>query len=102
MVLGFVVEHFYGVFRDGNSAVWPAQWFLVALASVSLGDPSRLPWIGDLAFHWLLSAKGENDKYARLAVALGLSDPQHDLVVPFGHCPVLPRSLWRPFEAMRV
>jgi hypothetical protein len=26
------VEQFHGVFRDRHTVVWPAQWFLVALA----------------------------------------------------------------------
>lgn len=32
MVLPFTFEQFYGVFGDYNNAVWPAQWFLVAMA----------------------------------------------------------------------
>jgi hypothetical protein len=36
MALPFTVEQFYGVFRDYNTAVWPAQWFLVALAIAAL------------------------------------------------------------------
>lgn len=32
MALPFTAEQFYGVFRDYNTAVWPSQWFLVALA----------------------------------------------------------------------
>lgn len=36
MALPFTVEQFYGVFRDYNTAVWPAQWFLVALALAAL------------------------------------------------------------------
>ena len=35
------------------------------LYSVSSGSPNIPSWIGDLAFRWLLTAKGENDKYAR-------------------------------------
>jgi hypothetical protein len=35
------------------------------LYSVSSGNPNIPSWIGDLAFRWLLTAKGENDKYAR-------------------------------------
>ena len=31
-----MVEQFYGVFRDYNMAVGPAQWFLVALAIAAL------------------------------------------------------------------
>ena len=32
MVLPFTIEQLDGVFSDDNSAVWPAQYFLVALA----------------------------------------------------------------------
>ena len=32
MALPFTPEQFHGVFRDYNTAVWPAQWVLVALA----------------------------------------------------------------------
>jgi hypothetical protein len=35
------------------------------LYSVSSGNPNIPSWIGDLAFRWLLTAKGENDKCAR-------------------------------------
>jgi hypothetical protein len=35
------------------------------LYSVSSGNPNIPSWIGDLAFRWLLTAKGENDKVAR-------------------------------------
>ena len=36
VALPFMVEQFYGVFRDYNMAVGPAQWFLVALAIAAL------------------------------------------------------------------
>lgn len=42
MTLPFMVEQFYGVFRDYNTAVWPAQWFLMALAIVALAAVPRL------------------------------------------------------------
>ena len=35
------------------------------LYSVSSGNPDIPAWIGNLAFRWLLTEKGENDKYAR-------------------------------------
>ncbi len=35
------------------------------LYSVSSGNPNIPSWIGDLAFRWPLTSKGENDKYAR-------------------------------------
>jgi hypothetical protein len=35
------------------------------LYSVCTGNPNIPPWIGDLAFRWLLTPKGENDKAAR-------------------------------------
>jgi len=38
---------------------------LDGLYSVSSGNPNIPLWIGDVAFRWLLTAKGENDKYAR-------------------------------------
>jgi len=47
MALPFTVEQFYGVFRDYNAAIWPAQWFLVALALVAVGAVLRpQPWSG--------------------------------------------------------
>ena len=47
MVLPFTVEQFYGVFRDYNTAVWPAQWFLVALAIAALAAVLwPRPWSG--------------------------------------------------------
>ncbi|MDP4302673.1 Acg family FMN-binding oxidoreductase [Leptothrix discophora] len=35
------------------------------LYSASSGNPNIPSWIGDVAFRWLLTAKGENDKYVR-------------------------------------
>jgi len=35
------------------------------LYSASSGNPNIPSWIGDLAFRWLLTPKGENDKYAQ-------------------------------------
>jgi hypothetical protein len=35
------------------------------LFSVSSGNPAIPPWLGDLAFPWFFTPKGENDKYAR-------------------------------------
>ncbi len=35
------------------------------LYSVSSGSPNIPSWIGELAFRWVLTAKGERDKYAR-------------------------------------
>jgi hypothetical protein len=35
------------------------------LYSVSSGNPNIPSWIGDLAFRWVFTPKGENDKYAR-------------------------------------
>ena len=35
------------------------------LYSASSGNPNIPSWIGDVAFRWFLTAKGENDKYAR-------------------------------------
>lgn len=32
MALPSTVEQFLGVFRDHNTAVWPAQWFLAVPA----------------------------------------------------------------------
>lgn len=47
MALPFTVEEFYGVFRDYNTAVWPAQWFLAALAIAALAVVLRpRPWSG--------------------------------------------------------
>lgn len=47
MALPFTVDEFYGVFRDYNTAVWPAQWFLVALAIAALAAvPRPRRWSG--------------------------------------------------------
>lgn len=58
MQLPFTIEQFYGLFREYNSAVWPAQVLLVALAVVAVAFvvvPHR--WSGAsisaiLAFLW--------------------------------------------------
>jgi len=43
----FTPEQFHGVFRDYNTAVWPAQWFLVALALLAVVAVVRpRPWSG--------------------------------------------------------
>jgi hypothetical protein len=62
------------------------------LYSASSGNPNIPSWIGDLAFRWLLTPKGENDKYAQqvrssagIAVFVGLaSDKSHWVEV--GRC----------------
>jgi hypothetical protein len=47
MALPFTVEQFHGVFRDYNTAVWPAQWFLVAMALAAVAAVLRQrPWSG--------------------------------------------------------
>ena len=54
----FTVEQFFGVFRDYNIAVWPAQVFLVALAVIVLVlvvAPQRWPGVAvssSLVFLW--------------------------------------------------
>lgn len=47
MTLPFTVEQFYGVFRDYNDAVWPAQLLLVALAFAAVALAlTRKRWSG--------------------------------------------------------
>ena len=47
MVLPFTAPQFFGVFRDYNNAVWPAQWALVALAVAAVAAVLRpRPWSG--------------------------------------------------------
>jgi hypothetical protein len=47
MQLPFTVEQFFGVFRDYNTAVWPAQCILVAVALVAVAAVWRpRPWSG--------------------------------------------------------
>lgn len=41
MALPFTVQQFFGVFRDYNTSVWPAQWFFVALALAALAAVLR-------------------------------------------------------------
>jgi hypothetical protein len=58
MQLPFTSDQFYGVFREYNETIWPAQFLLVALALVAVGlalRPRR--WSGIavsaiLAFYW--------------------------------------------------
>ena len=62
------------------------------LYSASSGNPNIPSWIGDVAFRWLLTPKGENDKYAQqvrssagIAVFVGLAaDKAHWVEV--GRC----------------
>jgi hypothetical protein len=62
------------------------------LYSVSSGNPNIPAWIGDLAFRWVFTPKGENDKYAQqvrssagIAVFAGLAvDKAHWVEV--GRC----------------
>ena len=45
MELPFTIAQFYGVFRDYNTAVWPAQCFLVVLALGAVASVLRpQPW----------------------------------------------------------
>jgi hypothetical protein len=46
MGIPFTVEQFYGVFREYNTAVWPAQWLLVimGLAAVAVALMRQRPW----------------------------------------------------------
>lgn len=47
MALAFAVEQFSGVFRDYNTALWPAQCLLVALAIVAwVAVPRPRAWSG--------------------------------------------------------
>ena len=58
MAIPFTIEQFYGVFRDYNAAVWPAQWILAALGLGAVAAILRpQPWTGvavstGLAFLW--------------------------------------------------
>ena len=62
------------------------------LFSVSSGNPAIPTWLGDLAFGWVFTSKGENDKYARqirssagIAVFIGqVADKAH--WVDVGRC----------------
>ena len=62
------------------------------LYSVSSGNPNIPSWVGDLAFRWVFTPKGENDKYARqvrssagIAVFVGqVADKAHWMEV--GRC----------------
>lgn len=47
MVPPFTIKQFHGVFRDDNTAVWPAQWFLVAMALAAVAAVLKpRPWSG--------------------------------------------------------
>jgi hypothetical protein len=47
MTLPFTIEQFNGVFRDYNTSMWPAQWFLVAMALAAVvAALSPRPWSG--------------------------------------------------------
>lgn len=58
MQLPFTIEQFYGVFREYNEALWPAQVFLVGLAVIAVVlvfVPNRRSGVGVsaiLAFLW--------------------------------------------------
>lgn len=41
MAIPFTIEQFHGVFRDYNTAMWPVQWFLLALALVAIAAVLR-------------------------------------------------------------
>jgi hypothetical protein len=80
---------------------------------VASGNPNIPSWIGDVAFRWLLSATGENDKCARqlrssvgIAVFVGQTADKANWVEVgrcderFGRGPAMPRSLRRPVESV--
>ncbi len=47
MQIPFTIDEFYGIFRDYNDAVWPAQWLLLGLALVAIFLVFRpRPWSG--------------------------------------------------------
>ncbi|NDP64204.1 DUF6064 family protein [Polaromonas sp.] len=47
MKLPFTIEKFYGVFRDYNTSIWPAQWLLVVMALAAMVAALRpRPWSG--------------------------------------------------------
>jgi hypothetical protein len=47
MALPFTIEEFYGVFRDYNTSMWPAQWLLVAMALAAVAAALwPRPWSG--------------------------------------------------------
>jgi hypothetical protein len=85
MQLPFTIEQFYGVFRDYNTAVWPAQWFLAALTLVAVVAMLRpRPWSGvavsailallwtwiALAYHLAFFARISPAAYAFSAVSM--------------------------------
>lgn len=41
MAIPFTIEQFHGLFRDYNTAVWPAQWLLLAMALVAIAAVLR-------------------------------------------------------------
>jgi len=85
MQLPFTIEQFYGVFSDYNTAVWPAQWFLAALALVAVAAMlGPRPWSGvavsailallwtwiALAYHLAFFARISPAAYAFSAVSM--------------------------------
>ena len=74
MQIPFTAEQFYGVFRDYNDAVWPAQVFLVALALaatlLALG-PQRASFVGAQAA-FFFGVPPDLGLIAAAAVAIGL------------------------------
>jgi hypothetical protein len=59
MTIPFTAEQFYGLFRDYNDAVWPAQVFLVALALTAVAlalRPQRWSGVGVSAILGILWA----------------------------------------------
>lgn len=57
----FVKELKYWIRFNGAEAVRTAD----GLFSAASGSPSLPTWLGDMAFGWFFTPKGENDKYAR-------------------------------------
>lgn len=57
----FVKELKFWIRFNGPDAVRTGD----GLFSVSSGNPAIPAWLGDLAFGWFFTPKGENDKYAR-------------------------------------
>jgi hypothetical protein len=71
MALSFTIEKFYGVFRDYNTSMWSAQWFLVAMAVAAVAALRPRSWSGiALAYYLAFFTRISPAAYAFAALSM--------------------------------